>query len=250
MHLSQQSDRSRVTLLGLKAPSEDVRKERFQKLMAIHADLINDDFTSALKARTVKMMPVIRHNSAIFNKAAVSVLGTQRHGDQLGSLLAGAVSLEYDGEITYEQALEWVSSKDWNEELSLDSSKDEIRLFTHIMEYRVNVETEYNMKLDRSIGELCLVSAQVAPLGNPIAPEKAEQELARWGISVRMLNGKYIIAIANQHSGLKKILRGTSWSADNHSKVLERIPNTVGCEPFRFASSTSRAVGIPISLLN
>ena len=45
--------------------------------------------------------------------AVTTVRGEQRVGDQLGALLAGAYSLYSDNTISYEDALEWVRSHDW-----------------------------------------------------------------------------------------------------------------------------------------
>jgi putative DNA primase/helicase len=249
MHMSQQSDRSRITVLGLNAPEETLRKQKFEKLSGIYANLVNEDFTQSLKSRTIKLLPTILKNAETFSRACISVLGGQRHGDQLGPLLAGAVSLEYDGEISYEQALEWVRSKDWNEERSLDTSKDETRCFNEIMQHTVNVETDLNFKVDRLISELCIIASGVSELGNSITQNQAIGLLNRYGISIRSYDVGMLIIIANQHKGISKILRGSPWASGNHNKILSRMQNSVALESVRFGNSVSRAVGIPLSVL-
>lgn len=249
MHMSQQSDRSRITVLGLSAPNEDLRKQKFEQLSNIYANLIDENYTSALKSRTINMLPIILKNAQTFSRACISVLGGQRHGDQLGPLLAGAVSLEYDGEVSYEQALDWVRSKDWNEERSLNTSKDELRCFNEIMQHLVNVETDINVKVERSISELCLLAAGQIELGEHISQNQAISLLNRIGITIKRYDVGVLIIIANQHKGISKILRGSPWSSGNHNKILSRMENAVQLESVRFGNSVSRAVGIPLSVL-
>lgn len=249
MHMSQQSDRSRITVLGLNAPNEEIRKQKFERLSHIYANLINDSYTQGLKSRTISMLPTILKNSETFSRACISVLGGQRHGDQLGPLLAGAVSLEYDGEVSYEQALDWVRSKDWNEERSLDTSKDELRCFNEIMQHTVNVETDINVKVERSISELCIIASGKSELGEHTTQHQAISLLNRFGITLRAYDIGILIIIANQHKGISKILRGSPWSSGNHNKILSRMENSVQLESIRFGNSVSRAVGIPLSVL-
>jgi putative DNA primase/helicase len=256
MHLEQQSDRSRVTVLSLKAPDEATRKTRFETLSRIYTQTVDADFVRGLHSRTITMLPTILKNAETFSKAAVAFLGGQRHGDQLGPLLAGAVSLEYDGLVTYDEALRWISEKDWHEERELDSSKDERRLISKLLESIVMVETDINTKVERSIAELCVISSGRYDLVENsefgISAASAETTLNRWGFKIhRAVSGLYDakIIIASQHEGIRKILRNTPWSGENHAKILQRIPGSVSYNTIRFGAVTSRGVGIPIEVI-
>ncbi|MCK4521543.1 MAG: hypothetical protein KAU20_03135, partial [Nanoarchaeota archaeon] len=116
VQLNQQSDRSRFTMLGLMNFEKYHTKEDFEKFEKAWNTKITDDFVQQLQARTISLLPVILKNSRTFADAVASVIGQRRVGDQVGAMLAGAYSIINSKEITYEDAVEWVKERDWDEE--------------------------------------------------------------------------------------------------------------------------------------
>jgi len=251
VQVKQQADRTRVTMLGIKRRTGDDRKIIWEELQARYARLITDEFVSGLQARTISMLPVILANADVFNKAAVAVLGEQRHGDQLGAMIAGAYSLRKDGLVTYDDALKFISVMDWSEERALDASRDEYRLLNRIMEHQVDVELEHQ-RVKRQIGELCLIAAQINnPIEDAVDATRAGKTLLRLGIKIDFKAPNDIrILISNSSTGIKNILDKTPWGGENHNKILMRIDNAIATEPMKFGPTNHRAVSIPLSVIS
>lgn len=242
-----QSDRSRVSVLGLQADTDKERgAARWKKLQAAHLDTITEDFCESLRARTIRLLPTIVENARVFSAAVAAELGEQRAGDQLGTLLAGAYSLVSDNVITYEEACVWVKSKDWSEEKQNEQYKDENRLLTLLMETTLTLDAA-GSKYDRTVGELIEIAAgkKQSSLGYPeiIEPEKAHERLKRFGMKIE---ADYLY-ISNTGDQIRSRLRETSWGK-NHNKILQRIKGAEHTEAVRFGPGiVSRSVRLSLS---
>lgn len=234
--LVQQSDRSRVTVVELKA---DKRKHDLDELLAAEVATLTPEFISKFYARSIKLAPVIRRNAGTFAKAVAAVMGEQRAGDQIGALLAGAWSLTSDDEVTYEAAAAWVNEQDWCDQRDeVQGMSDEGALIEYLMQQIVRVDNGMRA-YDRSIGEL-VDDADSVDYDINVPSKRA---LARLGLRVE---DKTLI-VSNTSDQLRRLLRGTSW-ATNWSKVLRRLP---GAEPagvvnFGYKGGHNRATRIPL----
>lgn len=250
IQVKQQADRSRVTILSIKRRTGEERKALWEQLQAKYNELVTDEFVSGLQARTVAMLPTILANAEAFNRAAVTVLGEQRHGDQLGALIAGAYSLRRDGLVDYADALKFIQSMNWDEERALDGNRDEYRLLNRIMEHQIEVELEHS-KVKRQIGELCLIGALITdPADDIVDANRATRTLMRIGIKIDFRKpGDTRILISNSSTGIKSILEKTPWSGENHNKILQRIDGAEATDPIKFGPTNHRAVSLPIRIL-
>ena len=242
--VSGQADRSRVTLLSIRRnPDEERSRSQWEQLQSIYHRHITDDFVRGLQARTISMMATILKNAATFSNAAALVIGEQRTGDQLGAVLAGAYALHSNGEITFEDAVDWIRQRDWSEEKSLDQTKDEAALLRLLLEQTVVIES-HSSKFSRTVME-CINIYRGGYDIDAILPDRAEMHLKRIGFIV---DGGRVI-IANQSEWIRRTLRDTPWNK-NHSKILLRIPGAVATQPTRFAGGLqSRAVSVPLELI-
>lgn len=243
---SQQSDRSRISILSLKAGknNDPERLKRWEKLQAKHLEIVTDDFVQRLQARTITLIPTIIENARIFGAAAASILGEQRIGDQIGVLLAGSYSLFSNSTITFEAAVKWIKDKNWDEEKSMDEGRDEIRLLNYLLEYIVRVDTGKGAK-EMAIGELVGLANQTLIDDPNVTQEAAINRLKRLGIQC---DGNYV-HFSNNSSILRNVLKRTPWSV-NHSKILIRLNGAIQSDKMFFASGMkSRSVGIPFSIM-
>lgn len=244
--LDKQSDRSRVTVLGLtKKGTQEQRKKNFDNIQRLYAEIITDDFVHRLQARTISLIPTIIANARTFAAAAAVVIGEQRLGDQIGALLAGAYTLSSDKVITYEKALEWVQAKDWSDEKGLTGTEDETALLGYLMEHITEVEAE-RRTVKRNVGEL--VSILRGGVADEVNEEAARQRLYRMGVKVDLEGG--FLVVSNSATYIKNLLAKTQW-ANNHNKILLRLDGAVEVRVARFGSTMStRAVKIPLEELD
>jgi putative DNA primase/helicase len=93
--LKQGADRSRFAQLTLKNLSEVNETKRNADWDLLQKDLenITDEVAERLIARTILLLPVIRKSIIVYCRVAAEYFGSQRLGDQYGTLMAGAWSL-------------------------------------------------------------------------------------------------------------------------------------------------------------
>ena len=234
--LVQQSDRSRVTVVELKP---EKRKHNLDELLAAEARVLTEGNIQRFYSRAIAMAPVIRANALVFAKAVAAVMGEQRAGDQLGTLLAGAWSLTSDEAVTFEQATEWVNEQDWGDQKEeVQGQSDEAALLAFLMQQLVRFSTS-NGTRDVAVGELvALVDRNDWEDGRA-----ATQILGRYGLKVA--DGGLIVS--NSADGIKRLLAKTPWSV-NWGKVLRRLPEARACGVtyFGYPKSESRAVWVPL----
>lgn len=242
VHTNQQSDRSRFTILGLSDFNDTPKKAEFPRFESKWMDLVTVEYVKALQSRTMSLMPIILKNARTFADAASHVINNRRIGDQIGSILAGAYSLVSSKEITYDNAVEWIREKEWDEEMGMAATKDEFQLLNIITQHVVRVEGSHG-HWERNIGELVAIAKTVL-IDDHVTYDMAEKRLRRSGI---MTNGNKVF-IANNHPAMKTIVSQTSW-ANNHNKILERLPGAERMDPRNFGPAmTSRSVSLPFSL--
>jgi putative DNA primase/helicase len=233
--LVQQSDKSRVTVVELKP---ERRKHDLDALLAGEATVLTDQFISRFYARSINLAAVIRANALVFAKAVAAVMGEQRAGDQIGTLLAGAYSLTSDSLITFEKATEWVAKHDWAEQKEeVQGQSDERSLLDYLLQQPVRFQTDAHTS-DRPIGEL----VDMVRMSEP-GHEFAQRTLGRIG----MRYSERGLLVSNTADGIRRLLKGSSWSV-NWGKVLRRLPNARpnGVTYFGYSGSDSRAVWVSL----
>lgn len=234
---TQKADNSRLTVLSLVKDESPDRVERFEFLKKTRHEVLTPEFLAGLRARTVSLVPVIRKNAEVFARAAAARLGSQRAGDQVGALLAGAYSLYSAAEISLDEATTWVSSQDWGEAVDLDENTDEARCLAVILEAVLRVDTGKG-STELSVGEAVSGHRSVVDVG----PSQADIDKALGRVGIKRDDEQFMI-ISNTHSGIAKILRETPW-ATNWSRILLRLPGATRTGPVRFAGSVGRGVSV------
>lgn len=246
VQLAQQSDRTRVTVLGLKKYTGADRDERWKELQRTYASIVRDEYVHGLLARTVSLLPVILRNSETFANAAAAELGAQRSGDQLGALLAGAYSLHSTKVISYDDAAKWIKERDWSEEKALDKSADELMLLEHLTNQITTVETAGG-KMERTVGELIAIVAGVQSFQTTITDADAHDRLKRLGFKLN--SDRSMLIISNTADWIRRTLKDTAWP-QNHNKLLMRIEGADRVESTRFSAGLeTRGIAIPVSIL-
>jgi putative DNA primase/helicase len=251
--MNKLADESRITVLGLKTTSRNdkVAMADYAALRLRISQTLTPEFRAGLLARIVSLMPTIKANALTFSRAAAELLGSNRVGDQIGTLLAGYYALTSSRELTLDEASKIVSDLALDDANSADAERDEQRLLNFLFQQIVTVKVG-GSPFDRTIGEL--VWAAGMGVDNDVTPKIAGEVLLQYGIKYGRLEGTMIdgVWIANKHAQLAEFLKDTPWSA-NWNRALKRLDGAMpSTAPVWFGPNypgrPPRAVFVPVTL--
>lgn len=243
--LSQAADESRFSVLTIDAPDKTPEEiERFDVFSRHVGNTLTPEYCAAIRARAYSLMPTIRENAKTLAKAVAELLGSQRIGDQVGTLLAGAWMLESDELLCADRAMQYVMPMDFSDAKEAEQVSDEEALLARILQTQVRFDTNNHGHLARSIGEVVDCAMGRGGLGDVSASE-ANSILGRYGLAVDGLH----LVVSNTHTELKRILADSPWAA-GWRRVLARIPGALAAtHGARFAGVKSRATKVPLSFI-
>ena len=229
-------DETRITVLGINADGD---RERFARLASMINETMTDEYTQRFAARSIRMIPVIRQNARIFATAAAATIGSQRAGDQVGALFAGAYSLHSDDVATAKFAQDWISKQDWTDQVRQNEDTDEAKCLAFILQSVVKSPGKSG-PVDRSIAELMEIAAEKTEASY----EEIKAAFSTLGL-YGMRGDPDAMVISVSHSGIAKILKDTEW-AKTWGRTLRRLNGARPADqPIRFGAVRSRAVNIP-----
>lgn len=253
--LFQKADLDRFCVLPLR--KDPVPKDDWTKFEAEIIDIATVENGRRLIARTMQQIPTIKANARVLGRALAHRFG-QRFGDQHGTLLAGAWSLEAGGGglLDLEMAKQWIDMMDWETRDGDDSDADELKCRDTILQHLVDYSTGQKAQL----GELVCCVATGAPLQATTAPELAKI-LGRWGLKVfrkgfdcmpgteTPCDGHYV-AVAHNNRQLATIFRDTQWANNAHRSSLKRLVGSqVTKDPVYFTGvGMQRATLVPFEI--
>ena len=245
--LTHQADENRFTVLRLLGQSDHTKEgkavhaEHFARLEGLIATTITTDFPSRLLARSIELMPTIRHNALAFARAAAEVMPSRRNADQIGVLLAGAAALEHGDKLTAKEAVACVLALGWIDEAAIEAARepDHVKLITYLCQQVITVRPRMGAPHDLSIGEL---------IGGALENEDHDIHLRRIGIRVDRGDGH--VWFANTHQGLANLLAASPW-AGAWAVILGRHTYARKSDnPVRYTTGTkTRAIGIPYAIV-
>jgi putative DNA primase/helicase len=240
--LKQAADESRFSIVRL-VRRENEKKGQFRAFENEVLTLLTDEYCASIRARIYRMIPTIRENAKNFATIAAAKLGSQRIGDQIGTLLAGALAIESDDILEPEEITDILELFTFDDAMEAESISDEQNCLNTLLQYQIKVEGGHSIST-RTVGELIQIAAGLEITDN-IPPKDAKSALARAGIN----QVKNSIQVANSHKEIKKALDNTAWEG-GWKEILERVDGAIkGKNPARFASSPSRYVEIPLTSL-
>ncbi len=246
-NIKQHAARTRVSVLGMRRNTDPDAKQQFEALEDLIESVLTPQWVERLHARAIRLIPAIRHNTEVFSNAGAAVLGSKRLGDQIGSLLAGAFALHSNGQVTQEQAEQWIASQDWAEVQSIEEQSDEQRCIATVLEKVIRV-TGTMANTERSVGELIAI-ASYAVRDNEVTEDDAQAALNRIGIRVPERDS--VFWISNSHTGIAKLLDDTPW-AGNWGRTLKRLQGAEAIHnPVRIGKGqpVQRVTAVPLSII-
>jgi hypothetical protein len=232
--LSKESDISRTTVIELKKDDGSVeRKERFSDLETKTERLLNrDGALDEFRSRIINLLPDIISNQKKLRSEIISITKDTRLGDQLSTLMAGAMAYEYDYSLSDVEIKDWCKKIDWD--TFIDSKGDNMSADVKCL----NSILQHLIKDDKNNTRSIYSVLQNAKGGN----KEAKLALANYGIKY-MESG--CIRIANKNKNLEKVLSDSDWSL-NWGLILKRFQGAIkGKSPDKFNGIQCRYVDIP-----
>jgi len=246
--LKQGADRRRFAQLTLQTAAAKALADaqgQWEELDKSLDRLITPEIGRRLIARTVSMIPIIRQTIALFTAVAARKFDSQALGDQYGTLMAGAWSLQSDSVPTDAVAHELIGLIDWSEYQQATEIPDERRCLDTILQQPIRVETD-ERAITRTLLELIqMVQTPSAKPFELITTEIAAAHLGRHGLQVK--DG--LLLVANNSKALTKLLAETAWQ-HSYPTVLRRLngATAAGSHYFRGVGQ-HRAIAVPLQTL-
>lgn len=241
--LDKKADIDRLSILSLR-PSRGVpgALDHWNETSKAIYDLTRDtEMRARLLRRAINMLPTVRTNIEVFVTAAARRFGSQRDGDQYGTLLAGAWSLTSSMPATAADAEALIAQFDWDEHVE-QSDTDDSQLALHALMGAAIREGGTHL----SVHELIRRARGESVDGVSLNPETAAAVLRRNGVLVR--DDRLILP--NQSGALRALLEGTPYAADPKS-VFGRLPGATnnGGNQVKFNGLKTRVISLPLSLV-
>lgn len=240
--LDQKADEDRLTKLSL--VSSDKAEDAEARWIKVKDELykLGRDKTlpDRMLRRAIDMIPTIQQNISVFVAAAAKKFGTQRLGDQYGTMLAGAWSLTRDHVATEQDAYDMIAYYDWSEFIESGDVEDPRKVVNAILEAKLVSKGE-----SFSVGTLISIAngELVEGISNMDKPN-ALRLLRENGMN---FHGADWFVFQNGSINLRKLIADCPFSADLKAH-LTRIKGSKKFDAKRFANGTiSRCVGIPLS---
>ena len=243
--LIQRADLDRFCVLSLRKDHMD--KDDWNEFEQQILNTCTEENGRRLVARTLQQIPTIRKNAKTL-AAALSRRFGQRFGDQYGTLLAGAWTLEPGGggELTLQQAMEWINMMDWESREVDATDADEVKCINHILQALIQVDGGKRM----SVLELVQMAQRgviFAIPGRDHPSDEIETILGRYGLKVT--GGT--LAVANNSTNLQALLKDTPWAGNAYRQALRRLSGastSAGTVRFK-GSGVARATLVPLETL-
>jgi putative DNA primase/helicase len=243
--IKSDADRDRLTVLALRPRRGDGGDNQWPLLKDKLYNLGRDeDLPARLMRRSLDLLPITLKNIAVFVEAAVKKFGSQREGDQYGTLMAGAWSLCSGTEATPELATGMIEQYDWSEHVEHTETNDsEMALMTLL-----------SAKIRASTGELSVYEVICSAVGRSVEGynmEKPEARalLRRHGLAIwtdKRGDGSDHLLISNRHPHLKNLLAGTPYALDLRGQLLRHSKIKKHDTTADFSGFKSKSVSIAL----
>lgn len=242
-NLGNKADIDRLTKLTVRPPARDGSTDQQWKELSDELYAIENDETISgrLLARALKLLPNILANIEVFARAAAKFFGSQREGDQFGTLMAGAWAMCSDNVATEAQAEKMIARYDWKEHTEDSDQDDATRALGDVLDAKIRM----GGMGDLSVYELIRECSASHKMNENVTTKEADATLRRHGIMVNLKEG--IILFGTSVSALKELISKSSYATDLRGQLL-RIPGADRYKcPLKFNGHSSKCVYIPLA---
>lgn len=240
--MKHQADFERLAVLALRPKHEDKDAAEGWKRLSEQLYWITRDETlpARLFRRSLDLLPITQLNVRVFSEAAARKFGSQRDGDQFGTLLAGCWSLMSSKEATIEQAERMIDAFDWAEYRENAETDESTKALAALLE----AELQIGSGKRASVYEVVKIADGYMGGSLEFSSRDADSLLQRYGMKV--IAGDLLLS--NNSTALTNLMRGTPFAADIRGQLL-RVEGVRRYEKAsRFNGVVSKSIAIPISI--
>lgn len=243
--LKHKADIDRLSVLTLRSGKNDANAgEDWLSIKNALYDFTERDKTirGRFLRRCIDGLKTTLVNIQIFSRIGAEIFKSQRHGDQYGTLLAGAWSLISTQEATNEQAREMFNSVSWEGYRERDDGDESTQALQHLMEAHIRMQGGVEV----SVNELVCAAFGDPRENTAITQETANLLLQRNGMKVK---GDRLL-LSNNSTHLSSLMSNSPYAADIRG-VLLRTPgaDNYGNKPMKFSGVQSKCISLPIGPL-
>jgi putative DNA primase/helicase len=185
--IKYQADHDRIVKLHLKPKTAPGHRQSWPEIQAALLSLHSDKTMPArLARRAINLLPITLQNIEVFAEIAAKRLGSQREGDQFGTLLAGAWSLMSEKVATYGEAEALVDQYPWSAFLQETGGDESEKALNTILGHRIRMPSGSELVAS----ELIAAATGRKITGYTITPEGANAMLKRYGLKVQHHDGQ------------------------------------------------------------
>lgn len=243
VNMPTKADVDRLTKLVIKSPdnrnptaSEAYWRELESELNAIDADTT---LPSRLLARGLQLLPTILENIKVFRRVAAVQFGTQRDGDQFGTLLAGCWSLTNSTVVTDDEAKALIDQYDFKEHVEDHDQDDAMRALEAILAAKLRVHALGEFSVFELIRDASPEYAQ-----GIVSGDVADATLRRHGIRAEFAAGE--LWFGTGVSSLKHLVEHMPFVTDLRGQLL-RVPGASRLPSVKkFNGVDSKCVALPL----
>lgn len=242
--LKNKADIDRLSVLNLRSSRESKSDPHSWKVIkeAIYTTVDRDqDVSRRLLKRAIDLLPTTLKNIEVFTDVAAQLFGSQRDGDQYGTLIAGAWSLISDDVATPAQAEAMIKEYDWSEHLEGADEDESSRALAALMEGKIRISG-----VEITVYELVCEASGIQTEAVDMGARKADAILQRHGMRVK---DGYLI-ISNTSNEVRRLVADTPFAADLRGMLL-RVPGADRNlnKPLKFNGVQSKCIRVPIGPL-
>jgi hypothetical protein len=243
VNMPGKADTDRLTKLVLRPPVQG-STDHWDRLEAELNKIEEDEqIANRLLARALNMMPVILETVKVFRRCAAQHFGTQRQGDQFGTLLAGCWCLQKSTVPCEAEAMVLIKGYKWDEHVEDNDQDDASRAVEALLGAKLRAKSIAGSVDEYSVYELI---RECSPLHrhNVIDVQAADETLRRHGIRVELGAGE--LWFGTSVTNLVKLVKDMPFVTDLRGQLL-RVKGAKRVQGSKkFNGSDSKVVSIPL----
>jgi len=248
--MKYQADFERLTVLALRPKREDgslaekqQNAENWERIKEALYGLRRDETLPArLFRRSLDLLPITLKNIDTFAAAAALKFGSQRDGDQYGTLMAGAWSLISDQEATQDQATKLLDRYDWGEYLENADTEESVKALGALLEAQMRLSGGIVVNVFEVIRR---AYGEHVP-GLEIDAGLADSVLQRHGMKIR---GERLL-LSNNSQELRRLVAGTPYESDLRGQLLRvRGADRYDNRSQKFNGIDSKCISLPLAII-